>query len=364
MSFVVELSVTEKCNLGCPYCYVANRNNFMTLDTFKSVIPRIHQHMKRSRQTDYYVSFFGGEPLLNFDLIKEASKILKNDPSCSGCGIISNLTLLDDEKFKYIKDNGIGVSWSFDGIDANTSRPLLRTFENKDSNGEYYKNILDMYNANKHLILSLTNGCKVMIWPGNCYSMTENFKFLLDYGINFPDFSLVRDNVWSKDDIEVFRKELHNLADFYIETVKKGTVCSIGFFRLAFLDTVFGLTKGKRPFGCFAGVNGCVVTSHGDFYPCQRFASKNVMQYNEDFDFDYHHKHFNPQNFDKCKKCNLKLVCNAGCTFSQIMNDNKPLESICQLYHIIYHETFRITHELKNCETFRKIVKLWFNSVG
>lgn len=364
MSFIVELSITEKCNLGCPYCYVANKNKFMNLETFKKSLDKIHYFMKQAKENEYFLSFFGGEPLLNFELIKEAVPILKNDKFCHGFNIISNLTLLDKEKHKFIKDNKIGVSWSFDGIDANVSRPLLKTLENKNSNGEYYKNILDMYNDRKDLILDLVQGCKVMVWPGNCSNMTENFKFLLNYNLKFPDFSLVRDNVWTNDDVKIFENELHKLALYYIEQVKKGTICSIGFFRLAFLDSILGLTKGKRSFGCFASCSGCAVTSDGDFYPCQRFASKEVLKYDANHNFDYYKELFNPKNFKKCHDCDLKLVCNAGCTFSQILNDNQPLDAICELYHIIYSETFKIVDELKTNKTFKEIVRIWLKSIG
>ena len=68
--FTLEVSVTEKCNLGCPYCYVANRPTWMTPEVFDNALPELYNLMKRSGDAEYHVSFFGGEPLLNFDLFK------------------------------------------------------------------------------------------------------------------------------------------------------------------------------------------------------------------------------------------------------------------------------------------------------
>ena len=360
MSFVVELSITEKCNLGCPYCYVANKNKFMNYDTFLNVVSKIKQYCLQSGEKDYIISYFGGEPLLNFELIKKAHEYFKNDPMCRMETIISNMSLLNSEIYEYIKTNNIGVSWSFDGKDANVSRPLLPIREN---NG--YKNILDIYTKNKNKLIELSNGyCKVMIYPENCSSLVENFEFLLDFGINYPDFSIVRDNVWTNKDILIFKGTLHKLADLYISKVKSGIDCSIGFFRLHFLDTLFSITKGKRPFGCFAGTSGCSVSPDGKFYPCQRFASKNVLEYGDVHNFQYYKDMFSPLKYKKCKDCDLYLICSCGCNFSQLLNDNSPLDSVCELYHIIEEETLRVTHELKNVPTFRKIVDRWIHSIG
>ncbi len=365
MSFTLEVSVTEKCNLGCPYCYVANKPTFMTPATFDNAIPELYDLMKKSGDTEYQVSFFGGEPLLNWDLIVHATKFLKEDDKCIGINIISNLTLLDDAKTKFLKESGIGISWSFDGMSSNESRPLLPILENTNpETGELFDGILDLYNARKDNIMELTNGCKVMIWPGNTKDMTENFEFLYEWGIEHPDFSIVRDDVWTKEDLIVFYDELKRLNSKHIEYIKAGKPCAIGFLRLAVLDILFGLVKGKRPFGCFAGTHGGVLMSSGEFYPCARFASKKILKMDENFSFDYYQKEFNPKEFNKCQDCNLKQVCNAGCSYSQLMNGNKPVDSICELFHMINMEALRLVDECKDEPVFQGLVAHWLENVG
>jgi len=365
MSFTLEVSVTEKCNLGCPYCYVANKPTFMTTETFDNAIPELYDLMKRSGDNQYQVSFFGGEPLLNWDLITHATDFLKKDPKCIGINIISNLTLLDEEKTAYLKEAGVGISWSFDGMSSNETRPLLPILENKNPDtGELFDGILDLYNARKDMIMSLTNGCKVMIWPGNVKDMTENFEFLYEWGIEHPDFSIVRDDVWTVDDLKLFKVELKRLTDKHIEYLKDGKPSAIGFLRLAILDALFGLVKGKRPFGCFAGTHGGVLMSSGEFYPCARFASKKIMKMDESFNFQYYQDKFNPKKFDKCKSCNLRQVCNAGCSYSQVTNDNKPLDAVCELFHMIQMEANRLVEECKDNRTFQGLVAHWMENVG
>lgn len=363
--FTLEVSVTEKCNLGCPYCYVANRPTWMTKEVFDQGMKDLPNLMQKSGDKDYHVSFFGGEPLLNWDLITHAVPYLKSDKKCKGINIITNLTMIDEEKANYLKENSVGVSWSFDGMSSNESRPLLPLLENTNpETGELFDGILSMYEYKKDIIMDLTNGCKVMIWPGNTKDMKENFEFLLDWGIDHPDFSIVRDDVWTVDDIKQFRYECERLTDFWIEKLKSGKACSVGFLRLAILDTLYGLVKGKRPFGCFAGTNGGVLMSSGEFYPCARFASKKIMKMDEEYNFKYYQDIFNPKNFDKCEPCDLKQVCNAGCTYSQIMNDNKPLDSICELFHIYYEQAIRVVDECRDVPTFQDLVLHFIESVG
>jgi uncharacterized protein len=337
----------------------------MEPETFDNAMPELYNLMKRSGDKEYHVSFFGGEPLLNFDLIKYAVPKLTADPKCKGINIITNLTMIDEEKAKFLKDNGVGVSWSFDGMSSNTTRPLLPLLENTNPDtGELFNGILDMYEYKKDLITDLTNGCKVMIWPGNTKDMTENFEFLLDWGIEHPDFSIVRDDVWTESDLREFHIECKRLADKWIEKLKAGIPCSVGFLRLAILDILYGLVKGKRPFGCFAGTHGGVLMSSGEFYPCARFASKKIMKMDSDYDFKYYQDIFNPQNFDKCEPCSLKQVCNAGCTYSQVTNNNKPLDSVCELFHIYYEQAMRVVEECRDEPIFQDLILHYIEAVG
>lgn len=337
----------------------------MSTDVWDNAIPELYDMMERSGDSEYHVSFFGGEPLLNWELITHAVPFLRTDPKCKGINIISNLTMIDEEKANYFKEYGVGVSWSFDGMSSNDTRPLLPILENTNpETGELFDGILELYNHKKDILLDITNGCKVMIWPGNVKDMTENFEFLLDWGIEHPDFSIVRDDVWTIDDIKEFKVELIRMADKYIEKIKEGQACSVGFLRLAILDTLFGLVKGKRPFGCFAGTHGAVLMSSGEFYPCARFASKKIMKMDEDYNFQYYQEEFNPMNFDKCQNCDLKQVCNAGCSYSQVTNDNKPVDSICEIFHITYEQGLRVVEECKDEPVFQDLILHYIDNVG
>lgn len=356
MNFTVELSVTEKCNLGCPYCYVANKDQFMTQETLDWVLDEIEVKARKARCESVHISYFGGEPLLNFDLIRYAMPKVKARGWSQN--IISNMTMITEEIAAECQEQNVGFSWSFDGLSANESRPLLKIPENQG-----FKKILDLYNTKKELLNRLCKGCKVMIYPGNFRDMDKNLDFFIEWGIPNPDFCLVRDSVWTTEDVMAFKHEARKLADRWMHHLNAGTRCSVGFFTLYILDTIFGIMSGKRPFGCFACSHGASVATNGDFYPCARFAAKNVMKYGPDHDFGYYYNLLNPKNYKDCKTCDLYYICNAGCTYSQLREGNKPVPAVCDLLHILYAEAARITHLMKDNALFRDIIKSQMRNV-
>ena len=363
VAFTLEVSTTEKCNLACPYCYVANQDTFLTpemfdnsWDEFKTLVRRSHSH-----DEDYHVGFFGGEPLLNRELMDYAVKNYYGpDPKCKHITVISNLSLIDEDFIEWKNENNVGVSWSFDGISSNASRPLIKSMQENAG----FESVLDMYNDKRHLIKEVLGNnrfCKVMIFPGNTDKMTENLEFLVDLGMNCPDFMPVRDDIWSQEDLHLFRKECRRLADRVIEYFAEGKIIAVGMFYLAIRDILLGMTKSKRPFGCFAATHGAILSVNGKFYPCARFNSKKLLpMVGKEFNFDYWNKTLNPQNFDKCKGCRLYKVCNAGCSYSQIRNNNQPVDSVCEINHMYYDDTLRINEECKDMPAYQEYVQNLF----
>lgn len=354
--FIIENVITERCNLVCPYCYMNNNPIDMTIDTFKTILNNLDKVLKIYNQPNYHLDFFGGEPLLNWNLIKEATPMLQQDKRCKSFGIISNLLKLDEEKVKFIKDNRINVSFSFDGLWNEYNRPL------KDGSSS-----LKEYEKKKDLIKEVSpNGCKVMVAPSSLGTMVDNVKYLVDeWGFVNPDYSLVRDDIWSEEDIENFRNEIRDLSNLQIEYITKGKDVLIGFFRLYSLDMIFGKKFGKRPFGCFAGHHGMGIMPNGIGYPCARFGTKReypIYDFNTNYFYEgifkifQDEKNTNPQTFEKCKKCYLYNYCNAGCTYSQMKNGFKPIDSICKLYKILYDECLYIFDEIGTNERFIKLL--------
>ena len=79
-NFIIDLVITENCNLKCKYCYETQRNINMTEENFDHFYSVTLPQLKKLYDFNTYsLHFFGGEPLLNFNLIKYVVPIIKKD---------------------------------------------------------------------------------------------------------------------------------------------------------------------------------------------------------------------------------------------------------------------------------------------
>ena len=325
--FQAEFVITERCNFNCDYCYMINRDVMMSREVFDAhfeSLPRILEDFDESRYTFVY---FGGEPLMNWGLIEDTLSIVQNHSLCSGINLPTNGFLLDDYKIRILKAYQVNVSLSYDGL--------------------WQKNFHDLPHLRKIIREFGFRSCKAMITPDHLTkkSLVDNYESFLELGIPDPDFTLVRDKIWKAESVNLFEKNLVELTDKVIEKNKKGIETLPGIFSLYILDTLAGKKFGKRKFNCFAGIHGLAFMPDGEVYPCARFGSLKINDWP---------KFKNTEDYEICKKCELRQYCNAGCSYSQWINNGEPLVSICKLLKICYREAFRLVDELKDNETFRK----------
>lgn len=358
----IEFAPTQNCNLGCTYCYVDRTSKKMSVETADLFFKNLDTFLGIYHTPYYNISYFGGEPTLNWPIIKYTLPKFRDDLRCQQTVLISNLLNIDEDDAEYIQKNNLGVSWSFDGLwNSGDNRPLV---SGESSLPTYMKKI--------ELLKTVSCGnVKVMVGPQNVNTMTENLKFFVeDLGISNPDYTLVRDDVWSQENIDDFAVEIVKLADQHIEYLKDG-LFSLGFFSLTLLDLYAGGLYPKRPFSCFAGCNGSAFLPDGIFYPCMRFGSSKRYPllnantgevYSQNIETLLNPKFHNPRTFEKCKQCSLYKYCNSGCHYSQMRMDEdgkpygEPIDSVCQLFYILYKQTFRIFEVLKDNSNFQKTI--------
>ncbi len=372
MSFEFQLVLTERCNMECTYCYMRQQPVDMTFDMFMKhyevTLPKL---LSKYGKREYHAALFGGEPLLNWELLEKIVPILNDDPRCTAIIAMTNgLEFKHEYKWDFFKENNISFSLSFDGLWNKNNRPL------KGGKSSY-----DLYTSEPLLTrFQDAKACKVMVAPDSIDSMVENYKwFVEEFDMPNPDYSLVRDDIWSEDDIRRFEIEATKLADQFISYIKQGIRTSVGFFHLYTLDLIFGNTYGKRPFGCFAGCHGGGFMPDGMVYPCARFGSHDMYpicnsatgEMFDTIDILNTPELTNPSTFKECKVCDLYKYCNAGCTYQQLAagsNDGelsaKPVEGICKLLKILYKESMRITDVLKDNELFKKIITSSIQNIG
>ncbi len=334
----IELILTQKCNLSCNYCYILNNENFDIdyddMNLFKEIIPEI---LKLYQKNKYFINYFGGEPLLKWDMIKYINNELNCDKNYSGATLFTNGLLLDEEKFQYLIKNNINISLSFDGIWNDDNRSLI----SRESSLQHYNKKFELFKKYN------LNSCSITVNPNNIETIVENFEFLYNFGIINQIYRFNEDLVWTNSDVKRFRIKLFELSKKYLKYNKENKKCNINLFNDTILkenilnnDPNFDFKNGH----CFAGLNGLSFSHPGIFYPCARFINDNFFQLNNNKKINIELinkiKNIKQQKFIECNVCQIKSTCDCGCLYVELDKKNltrKSNKHICLINNVIYN---------------------------
>ena len=281
----IYLFTTNRCNLNCKYCYEKNRTGDMSEETMKQSIDwLINQHDERIRSRpdqEIALTFFGGEPLLNFPVVKYgidyAYKKYKEDGLKVGLYILSNGTILTDEMIDYFQEvlrrKGLSffIQVSLDG--CKESHDKNRIFANSDK-GSFDKIIENTSRLSKimpNLIIRQT------VVPENVRNLSRDFSSLINTGAKICNLTPIVEGDWSDRNIDIYLEELEKCVRIFVEhpNSKDMNFNMVHSVISRMEDKQFNSYKG-----CRAGVRLAAVTIDGDIYPCHRFAA-----YKDQFDY-------------------------------------------------------------------------------
>lgn len=336
------LNVSHLCNLRCEYCFAdggtyngAAEN--MSLDVALKAIDMIVS--KSANRHNLEVDFFGGEPLLNFDVVKKtveyARSIEKAHNKNFRFTITTNAMLLNDEIIDFFNKEMYNVVVSIDG------RRSVHDCVRKTASG---KGSFDTAIKNALCFKQLRKGQYYI--RGTYTALNKDFSkdvlFLNDLG--FDQLSIepvvLPENhrlAIKKEDIEQLKAEYDKLAEAYVER-RKGEKW-FNFFHFM-LDIYNGPCESKRLVGCGAGNDYVAVAPNGNIYPCHQFDGEKDYVIGNVLDGSFNTeipKFFAENNLlkkDKCRNCWAKYYCSGGCAANAIKYGggiNKPYELSCEL---------------------------------
>lgn len=336
------LNVSHLCNLRCEYCFAdggtyngAAEN--MSLDVALKAIDMIVS--KSANRHNLEVDFFGGEPLLNFDVVKKtveyARSIEKAHNKNFRFTITTNAMLLNDEIIDFFNKEMYNVVVSIDG------RRSVHDCVRKTASG---KGSFDTAINNALRFKQLRKGQYYI--RGTYTALNKDFSkdvlFLNDLG--FDQLSIepvvLPENhrlAIKKEDIEQLKAEYDKLAEAYVER-RKGEKW-FNFFHFM-LDIYNGPCESKRLVGCGAGNDYVAVAPNGNIYPCHQFDGEKDYVIGNVLDGSFNTeipKFFAENNLlkkDKCRNCWAKYYCSGGCAANAIKYGggiNKPYELSCEL---------------------------------
>lgn len=339
------LMITQDCNLRCKYCYgedgVYSHKGMMSRDTAKKAIDYF---IEQSNGETKSICFFGGEPLLNFNLIRELvtySKELeiKNNISI-GFSMTTNATLLNEEIERYIKENKIGLTVSIDGDEKVQNKN--RYFANKVG---CYKKVVkntEMLRAANLLVARAT------VTTENI-DILHSVEHLISLGFKKISWATAQ-NLMSEKDFMLYTKkqnkiiakveELIHVGDFK-EAKKYGNVVKL----LKRVDTDALRTKA-----CGCGTNMIAVNIEGSIYPCHRFVGNESMRLGSIFDEtceknDTFFEDVCVKSFDKCQTCFSRNLCTGGCVnenFESTGDLRIPPESRCEHIRELHRQIIKM----------------------
>lgn len=316
------LHVAHDCNLRCGYCFASTGDfgetrGLMSFETGKKAIDFLIE--KSEDRVELEVDFFGGEPLMNFDVVKQIVEYARQKEKEFGkkfkFTITTNGILLDDEKIDYINREMYNVVLSIDGrkevndnirkrIDGtgsyNTILPKFKKLVEGRKDKDYYvRGTFTKYNLD---------------FSDDVYSLFEQ---------GFDQISVEPVVADPKEDYAITEKELpavfreyERLAEKILESDKKGE-------RFNFFHFMVDLDQGpcviKRLRGCGCGNDYIAITPQGDIYPCHQFVGMpeykmgNLYEgtFNEDIKKEFSNTHIYSK--PECKNCWAKFYCSGGC---------------------------------------------------
>lgn len=337
------LHISHDCNLKCKYCFAGGGNykSETSLMSFKVACAAIDFLILNSGgRRNLEVDFFGGEPLLNFEVVKQTVNYAKEQAEKNNkvfkFTLTTNALLLDDEMSNFLNQEMDNVVISIDGR-AKTHNAVRKTVNGKDSFDIVLQKAKDF---------RLKRGDKNYYIRGTFTALNTDFGkdilFLNDCGfdqISIEPVVLEETNPLAikLGDLNKIKTEYETFAKEYIKRRKNNKWFNFFHFMI---DLKNGPCLKKRLRGCGAGNEYLAVSPNGNIYPCHQFMEKEEYKIGNVFA-----KELNSQirnMFSKsslltkpeCLSCFAKYNCSGGCAANNIFlgkDINNPYKISCEI---------------------------------
>ncbi len=338
-SLHLTIAPTLDCNFDCPYCYENRKAGRMSQEIQNAVIGFIHARIDEGTR-NIELSWYGGEPLLYFDIVESMSRRLKILTEKNKCSlkmyIVTNGYLLTEEIVKKMDEIGIlRVQITLDGLAEHhdQSRPLR-------NGGNTFSKIF------RNLSLFDDSPIEVVIRMNVDNRNCNDFKKLKEMiaELDNPNISLY------PSPVENINKDKVNTVSEFM-TVDEFEIFSIKECREASNEMIdFGIVNDRCCYCAAELENSYVIDDKGDFYKCWDEVGReenrcfNVLA-PDDINYDTVLRYLVYDIFEdeKCRKCIYLPLCFGGCKF-QRKNRNKitcgfTRESLIQYLESTFFQT-------------------------
>lgn len=337
------LHVAHDCNMRCMYCF-GDKGAFegirclLTPETGRKAIDFLIAHSGNRHNLE--VDFFGGEPLMNFDVIKELVEYGREAEKRSGkhfrFTVTTNGLLLDQKKIDYIDANMDNVILSIDG------RPEVNDRMRKTPGGQgtydiivrNYRNFIKKRENRQYFVRGTFTRFNL--------DFSEDIRHLIEQGFSNVSVEPVVtsetfDYSLREEDLPAILSEYDRLSDIFIDRAMKGEPFEFFHFMV---DLDQGPCVIKRVSGCGAGTEYVAVSPEGDIYPCHQFVGNTSYRLGNIFDDTFENRLFDMfnkahiYNKEDCTGCWAKFYCSGGCHANAMQANGdimKPYRLGCEM---------------------------------
>ncbi len=337
------LHIAHDCNLACRYCFAEEgeyhgRRALMSYEVGKKALDFLIEHSGSRRNLE--VDFFGGEPLLNWQVVKDlvayGRRQVKIHNKNFRFTLTTNGVLLNDEVQEFVNREMANVVLSIDG--RKEVHDHMRPFRN--GKGSYdlvlprFRKLADSRNQEKYYVRGTFTRYN--------RDFSRDVLHLADLGFRQISVEPVvgteeEEYALRPEDLPEIFAEYDRLA---AEMVRRyGTDEDFTFFHFM-LDLTGGPCVAKRLSGCGSGTEYLAVTPWGDLYPCHQFVGEekyrmgNVDEGIIRTDLREEFRNCNVYSKEKCRNCFARFYCSGGCAANAYKfhgSINEAYEISCEL---------------------------------
>lgn len=325
------------CNFKCKYCMQHEFKTITSVTYNKDILKFIEKYadIRKSKDEDLSIVFFGGEPLLFLDEIKSIVYGLKHISNIT-YSMITNGSLIDDSNISFLNDNNIFLTISWDGRTSKDSRNIDIFETNKENIFKLKRfavsGVLNAYNSPKTLlddISLLDEEYRVR------YNTDEHIGFIVD---NLYKLENNCEEVFDID-FERYRTEIEELTSKFIYHPEK---CSYAEF--VYMSNIVNTIKQynddietKQFSQCMNGINVLNLDLEGNLYLCHNNNNKrlgDIYSSCENYINSYIELNEVPNFFKEyCVDCSVRFCCDGGC---MLVSADEKLNFLCKQKHMIY----------------------------
>ncbi|WP_458449540.1 radical SAM protein [Fibrobacter sp.] len=279
------LSLTERCNLRCTYCYYKvsheARSLVMSNDIMEAAIRLAFERTISLNQRFLNITFFGGEPLLCMDSIRRGVELAKGlvherfgeevllGPSTSNTtspkfrlrfAVNTNATLLNEDIIEYLKREKFRIYLSLDGPESHHN--ICRRQVGGAGSFKLIEPHIPVLTKLDTVVLSV-------VTRDNMRSLSDAVRWIQAQGFRNMTAAVDFDGKWTGEEFDVLAAEYEKLAEFWLELKRKKVLFYLGTIQDKLKFRLTGQRHRTSSCQVAEGIVACA--ANGNLFPCTRF---------------------------------------------------------------------------------------------